>query len=140
MKLTVFTDGGARGNPGPAAAGAVIFCRQGIVAQAGAYLGRKTNNEAEYLAVKLALGILLANWQGLVTAVDFYLDSQLVVSQLEGRFKIKAANLKILAAEIKKELRQFGVKTSFYHCPREKNKIADGLVNKVLDCLGKGVK
>ena len=134
MELIIFTDGGARGNPGPAAAGVVVFCGKEIICQAGVYLGRKTNNEAEYLAVKLALDLVEKYWRANLTAVNFYLDSQLVVSQLEGRYKIKAGNLQRLAIDIKKQLRGLECPVRFFHHPREKNKLADSLVNLSLDC------
>ncbi len=134
MELTIFTDGGARGNPGPAAAGVVIFCRKKIICQAGIYLGRKTNNEAEYLAVKLALDLVEKYGQSKLAAINFYLDSQLVVSQLEGKYKIKAANLKPLAVAVKKQLQRLKSPAHFFYHSREKNKLADSLVNIALDC------
>ena len=133
MELEVFCDGGARGNPGPAAAGIVIFCQKKVVFHAGVFLGRKTNNEAEYAAVILALDWLNCHWPD-VKKVTFYLDSRLVVSQINGRFRLRAANLRPLLAKVKNEIGKSRAKIYFTHIPREKNYRADRLVNQALDC------
>ncbi len=134
-KLVIHCDGGARGNPGPAAAGVVVYCQRRVIFQAGYFLGQKTNNEAEYLAVKLALAWLSRQPGQKITAVDFYLDSQLVVSQLEGTFKIKAKNLQPLAIATRQLINQLEFPVHFFYHPRQENKAADGLVNQVLDCF-----
>jgi len=131
MSVIVYTDGGARGNPGPAGAGVVIL-HDGTTTEVKAYLGdRQTNNWAEYEAVVIALGKLLEmNLRD--TDVEFRLDSKLVVEQLEGNWKIKEPNLKDQAERVRGLLKDFG-RVSFTYVPREKNKEADRLVNEALD-------
>lgn len=129
------TDGGSRGNPGPSALGYVIKDGAGNVLElCGKYIGVKTNNEAEYAAIKAAyekVRSLTRGREGEAQA-DFFIDSQLCVSQLRGIFKIKNAHLKILIEEIKSEETKFR-KVSYNYVPREENFAADELVNKALD-------
>ena len=131
MGVVIYTDGGARGNPGPAAAGVVILngAEKTEVMQ---YLGdRQTNNWAEYEAVVIALGKLLE--MGLRDVdIEFKLDSLLVVEQLKGNWKIKEPELKKQVAKVKSLLKDFGT-VSFTHIPREENAEADRLVNEALD-------
>ncbi|HSX48032.1 MAG TPA: ribonuclease HI family protein [Candidatus Nanoarchaeia archaeon] len=123
------TDGGSRGNPGPAASGVVITTPDGQVVEAfGKYLGTATNNIAEYTAVKLALEAVCKYD---VESVEFYMDSELVCRQLNGIYKIKNADLKVIFDEIKK-LAQ-GQKITFSHVRREFNKLADAQVNIAID-------
>lgn len=130
MKFSLFTDGGARGNPGPAAAGVVLKDEKGnVVVEMGMHLGVCTNNEAEYRA--LILGLNTAKKHG-VSEVSCFLDSELVVKQLKGEYKVKNQKLKSFFNEVKKlELGFASVK--YQHVFREKNKEADALVNQVLD-------
>jgi ribonuclease HI len=130
-KVVIYTDGGARGNPGPAAAGVVII-DGAKTREVKAYLGEmRTNNWAEYEAVVIALGTCL---EMLLRDRDleFRLDSQLVVEQLKGNWKIKEPALKEQAAKVRELLKDFGAVT-FTHVPREENKEADRLVNEALD-------
>ena len=135
MVLKIFTDGGARGNPGPAAAAFVVYQGEGILAQEGHYLGRTTNNVAEYQAVLKSFDWLLSHREKAKEAekVEFFLDSKLVVSQLNGQFKIKARNLLPLVLAIKQKEKALGVPVSYSYIPRFKNKAADLLVNQTLD-------
>jgi len=139
MNLKVFTDGGARGNPGPAAAGWVVKTEKGeILARGKKYLGKTTNNVAEYQALYLAFLWLLdfAQKEGIkkeIKRVDFFLDSSLVVSQVSGVFKIKARHLIPLISAIKEMEKKLGKPVSYHYVPREKNKEADALVNEALD-------
>lgn len=129
--VVIYTDGGARGNPGPAAAGVVII-DGAKKREVKAYLGpRQTNNWAEYEAVVLALGTAL---EMLLSGRDleFRLDSQLVVEQLKGNWKIKEPELKKQAHKVRDLLNDFGTVT-FTYIPREENKEADRLVNEALD-------
>ena len=131
MSVVIYTDGGARGNPGPAAAGVVIIDGDRRE-EVKAYLGeRQTNNWAEYEAVVIALGkcieMLLRDKD-----LDFKLDSQLVVEQLKGNWKIKEPELKKQAMRIHGLLKDFGTVT-FTYIPRAENKEADRLVNEALD-------
>ena len=130
MKLTTFTDGGARGNPGPAAIGVVIKDSAGKnIAAYGEYLGETTNNTAEYMAILSALK--RAHALGADT-VECFLDSQLVVEQLNRNWKVKEPHLQKLFVQAWNAAAQFK-KASFIHIRREKNKEADAFVNKTLD-------
>ena len=130
MKLTVHVDGGARGNPGPAAIAAVVSDQNGeIVTDAAQVIGRATNNVAEYRA--LLLGIATALDLG-ATELDLVGDSELVVKQVRGEYKVKNADLKPLHAEVKAALAGVG-EWSIRHVRREHNAEADRLVNEALD-------
>lgn len=134
QEITIFTDGGARGNPGPAASAFVVFNRGEKIATGSKYLGETTNNVAEYQAVLLALGFIENKWGSEVSTLtlNFNLDSLLVVSQLTGKYKIKNHNLIELSLAIKNKLQGFAGVT-FKYVPRRENAIADALVNKCLD-------
>ena len=130
MKLTTFTDGGARGNPGPAATGIVIKNEQGeILAHYGEYLGHQTNNFAEYSALLSALK--KAKELG-ATEVDCVLDSELVVKQMRGEYKVKEPTLQKLFMAVYNTATQFK-KVTYRHTMRAGNKEADAEVNKILD-------
>lgn len=134
-KLIIYTDGGARGNPGPAGAGAVILNAKGeIVREISDYLGTATNNVAEYEALIRALsaaremfGTEIAKME-----VQIHMDSELIVRQMQGLYKVKAPELKPRFMQVKTLLASMP-KHSFTHVPREKNKKADALVNKAID-------
>ncbi len=132
-KIIIFCDGGARGNPGPAAAGVVIKDETGKeIAQFGKKIGKATNNVAEYSAVIFALEWVrenITNTENL--QIDFYLDSRLVVNQLNGLFKVKNANLRELIIRIR-EL-EARLSTLYNLIPREENYLADRMVNMALD-------
>jgi len=126
----IYSDGGSRGNPGPSASGFVIMNETGeVVMEGGAYLGVTTNNVAEYQAVYL--GLERAQELG-VRVVDFRMDSQLVANQMNGIYKIKHPDLAIINNRIKELTQQFE-RVTFSHVRREYNKLADGVVNKILD-------
>jgi ribonuclease HI len=126
----IYSDGGSRGNPGPSASGFVIINEVGeVVTEGGAYLGITTNNVAEYQAVYL--GLERAQEMG-VRVVDFRMDSLLVANQMNGIYKIKHPDLSIIHHRIKELATKFD-KVTFSHVRREYNKLADGVVNKVLD-------
>ena len=130
MKINLYTDGGSRNNPGPAAIGGVAFDDKNIeVFKFTKYLGQKTNNQAEYLG--LIEGLKKSQEVG-AKEVNCFLDSELVVKQLNGLYKIKHEELKPLAFEVKELLNNFE-KVTFTAVLREKNKIADKLVNEALD-------
>jgi ribonuclease HI len=129
-KLIVNVDGGARGNPGPAAIGVVVRNEDGAIVEAmGETIGKQTNNVAEYRA--LIRGIELAAAHG-ATEVELIGDSQLIVRQIEGRYKVKHAAMKDLHAEAKKLLTNFD-SWSIRDVRREQNADADRLVNEALD-------
>jgi ribonuclease HI len=129
-KLTVNVDGGARGNPGPAAVGVVVRDGGGeVLAERGERIGEATNNVAEYRA--LLLGLELAKQLG-GTELELIGDSELVVRQVEGRYKVKNAGMKELHQEVKGALRDFD-SWSIRHVRRAENADADRLVNEALD-------
>lgn len=126
----IHTDGGARGNPGPAAIGIVIKTPSGeTVAAWGKTIGETTNNQAEYQALEAAL--TKAKELG-AEQVDCYLDSLLVVQQVKGEWKVKEASLKPNVDRVRALATQFK-KVTFSHVPREQNAEADELVNQALD-------
>ncbi len=129
-KLTVNVDGGARGNPGPAAIGVVVRDADGtVVASVGETIGPTTNNVAEYRA--LLRGVELAAAHG-ATELELIGDSELVVRQIEGRYKVKNAGMKELHAQAKAALASFD-DWSIRHVKRAQNADADALVNEALD-------
>lgn len=133
MVYFIHTDGGSRGNPGPSAIG-VYVCdtENNPIFSFGKFLGTGTNNEAEYQAVIAALEWIQDHKEGL-EQVNFFLDSLLVVSQLNGVYKIKHPKMKIFKAKIDALLHALSVPASFKYVPREQNQQADFLVNKTLD-------
>lgn len=126
--IEVFTDGGSRGNPGPAGIG--VFILPDV--KFGKYIGQATNNQAEYTAVLEALKYLKENIKE-DCIIKFSLDSQLVVEQLNGNYKLKHDGLKPLFWQIRDLILVLGGRVVFNHVLREKNKIADELVNKAID-------
>lgn len=129
-KVIVYSDGGSRGNPGPSAAGFVVMdTSEATLFEGGKYLGVTTNNQAEYQAV--CLGLEKAHEMG-AKVVDFRLDSLLVVNQLNGIYQIKNHELWPIYSRIK-DLCEVFDKVTFKHVRREFNKLADGMVNKILD-------
>jgi ribonuclease HI len=128
--VLVHVDGGARGNPGPAAVAAVVTGPDGeVLAEEAEYIGEATNNVAEYRA--LLLGLSLARSLG-AREVEVVNDSELVARQIGGQYKVKHAGLKPLWEQAMRELRGFD-RWSVRNVPREQNKRADELVNEALD-------
>lgn len=129
MRLKIFIDGGAVGNPGPAGAGVVIYDENGkLIKKVSKFLDKETNNQAEYHALILALiwaRELQAKW------VEIYSDSELLVKQIKGEYKIKNKNIKPLFV-VAKFLLQFFEKVLFFNIPRKKNKEADKLVKMAI--------
>lgn len=134
-RIIIHTDGGARGNPGPAAVGAVIEGVPGGKKEYGEYLGETTNNEAEYRAVILALKKLkqlLGNSESKTADVEVFMDSELIERQLNGEYKIKEKNLQSYFVEVWNLKSDFN-SVNFHHVKREENSEADKIVNRVLD-------
>jgi len=130
VKLIVHVDGGSRGNPGPAAAGAVLATPDGdVVAEASRTIGRATNNVAEYQG--LLLGLERARELG-ATEVDVINDSELIAKQVNGLYKVKHADMKPLHLKARAALREFDG-WSIRSVPRAQNAAADALVNAALD-------
>jgi ribonuclease HI len=128
--MTINTDGGSRGNPGPGACGVVIKDQNGhIVKEEGKFLGMCTNNEAEYhgliLGLELALDLNADD-------VEILMDSELVVKQLKGLYRVKEPRLAFLFQQVKTLEERLG-SVSYLAIPREKNKKADAIVNRILD-------
>ena len=128
--LRLFTDGAARGNPGPAGLGVVIEDDQGLRLRGLCrYIGKATNNQAEYLAVIEGLRAV-EEWKP--DRLEVNLDSKLVVEQLAGRYRVKNADLAPLHRQASELLQRFP-SVELKHVPREKNKGADALANKAID-------
>jgi len=133
VKLVVNVDGGARGNPGPAAIGVVVQSPAGdVLEERGEAIGKATNNVAEYRA--LLAGAARAAELG-ASELELVGDSELVVRQVKGEYKVKDAALRQLHAEVKRVLRRFDA-WSIRHVRREQNAEADRLVNEALDGTG----
>jgi len=134
MDLTVYTDGGSRGNPGISGFGVVINSPSGPLARISKFTGIKTNNEVEYLALIEALHwIDTHHHQYNFTSADFYSDSQLLVRQIQGIYKVKAPNIKPLYAILTSLLKKISFPCRFHQIPREKNSLADSLANQAMD-------
>lgn len=128
--VTIFSDGGSRGNPGPSAAGFVILdTEQNVIAEGGEFLGITTSTQAEYHGVRL--GMEKAIELGF-DKIDFRIDSMLVVNQMNGHYKVKNRELWPIHERIRKLMSNFK-RIRFSHVPREMNQLADGMVNKTLD-------
>lgn len=129
-KYSVNTDGGSRGNPGPAAIGIVVRDQDSkIVEEFGTKIGNQTNNYAEYFALITALEKLIVLG---ATQVECILDSELVVKQLKGEYKVKELTLQQMHQKVLELANNFD-QVVFRHVRREQNKEADKLVNRALD-------
>jgi ribonuclease HI len=129
-RTRLYSDGAARGNPGPAGAGAVIVSPGGhIVAKMGKFLGDNTNNFAEYMG--LLLGLRRAKAMG-IKEIEILSDSELMIRQLKGEYQVKAENLRPLYDEAKELLKAFPA-LLLRHIPREENSAADEMSNRAID-------
>jgi ribonuclease HI len=129
-KLIIFSDGGARGNPGPAGIGAVLYDKdKNKIAEISKYLGVATNNQAEYKAL---IEALKKAKEIKAKEVDVFLDSELIVKQLNHEYKVKNKDLAPLFLEVYNLSQNFS-KIKFFHVYREKNKEADRLANEAMD-------
>ncbi len=134
--INVFTDGGARGNPGPSAIG--VYITDGVnkkIAGFGKTIGIATNNVAEYKAVIEALTWIIENKKDFSkdAKIHFFLDSKLVCSQIIGIFKVKNADLRNLLFDVRQQEAQISLPIYYEHIPREQNTRADEFVNQALD-------
>jgi ribonuclease HI len=134
-KISIFTDGGARGNPGPAALGVFIEDEnKHELARIGKTIGEATNNVAEYSAIREGLSWALANKEKLnIESINFYIDSQLAYSQLTGLYKVKNPRIREFVFEIRKIEAELKIPIFYNHIPRERNTKADLMVNQALD-------
>ena len=129
-EVKLYADGGSRGNPGPSAGGYVLLDMTGtVVIKSGIYLGITTNNQAEYLALKAGLEEAVKLHSEIV---HVYMDSLLVVNQMQGIFKVRNRDLWPIHESIKQLLLQF-TRVTFTHVPRALNTVADSMVNETLD-------
>lgn len=138
-KIVMYTDGGSRNNPGPAAIGVYI---ETFNKKFGEYIGEKTNNEAEYQALIFGLKkikALVGKEKAKNYEIECKLDSELVVKQLNHEYKLKETYIQKNFIEIWNLMLDYK-KVTFFHVPREKNKIADKLVNEALDNREKQIK
>lgn len=135
MVLNIYTDGGSRGNPGVSGYGLVIYeDNQKILYQEGKFLGIKTNNEAEYSGIIAALKWIKKNKTNYnITQLNFFADSQLMIRQLQGLYKVKAPTLLPLYAQVQQLLTQINLPTKYTDVRREFNKLADELANQAMD-------
>lgn len=141
MVLKVFTDGGSKGNPGPSSIGGVGYLDGKKIFEFKKSIGMATNNDAEYKALISALEILnpksqvpnklqITNFQN-IKKIEFYSDSRLLVNQVKGLFKVKNGKIKEYILKIRTLEMEIDLPISYFHIPREKNSVADGLVNSV---------
>lgn len=134
-ELTLYCDGGSRGNPGPSASGYALMDENGnIVVKKGVYLGITTNNQAEYQSLKMGLEEARKLQ---AKEVQVFMDSELVIKQMQGVYKVRNRDLWPIYTAIKDLITTFK-QIKFTHVPRELNKIADGAVNEALDAALKG--
>ena len=138
-KITIKSDGGSRGNPGPAAIGYVIYLENKLIASHGQKIGEATNNTAEYKAIIKALQWLQKNIDSISKdspiQIECLMDSKLVVNQLSGNFKIKQPHLQLLANQAFAIIKDLKQQTTFKHIKREYNQESDLLLNQALDKL-----
>lgn len=135
-KIVIYADGGSRGNPGPAGSGAVVLDeKEKVLAEVSLYIGNTTNNVAEYKAIigglACAVELFGAKLKGM--HVELRMDSELVIRQLTGKYKVKHPNLKPLFADAKELIARHFDEVKYTHVPREKNTLADALANKAMD-------
>lgn len=135
MKISIYTDGGSRGNPGISGYGLVILDEsKNILYQEGKFLGIKTNNEAEYMGLVAALTWVKNNPDNLkISSLSVFADSQLMIRQMQGVYKVKSPNLINFYKIAKHFVSQFDFPVTFTDIRREFNKLADELANQAMD-------
>lgn len=133
--IIIYTDGGSRGNPGPSASAYVIYNKhKEILESGGSYIGITSNNQAEYNGVLLALKAV-SKFAGAEDSILFNMDSQMIVNQMNGLYKIKNRDLWPINQQIRELMQNFKA-VRFLHVPREHNTAADAKVNEILDAHG----
>jgi ribonuclease HI len=128
--IEVYVDGGSRGNPGPAGGGFAAYRGGELVLKGSEFYGEKTNNQAEYLALRTALRNVYEKFPTL--AVQCFMDSQLVVEQMSGNYKVKSKNVQPLFEEVERISGQFK-KFTIEHVERDQNALADKLANQAMN-------
>jgi ribonuclease HI len=132
--FTINTDGGARGNPGPAAIGVVVHQNGKVIHEHKKYIGEQTNNTAEYEALLYSVQWLQSFLSdNPIEHCEFLLDSKLVIEQTQGHWKVKEAHLQTYVQKIRSLLQTLSCSYSFRYVPRAQNAEADALVNQALD-------
>lgn len=134
MTLSIHTDGGSKGNPGPSSIGVLISSPDGELLRYREDIGITTNNVAEYTAVIRAYELimkLILEKSLTISTIHFYSDSQLIVRQLNGVYKVKNPGMKALVAQVKEKERSLNIPVSYTSVPREENSVADDLVNNL---------
>lgn len=130
-ELIIFTDGASKGNPGISGAGIAIYNdKKEKIKEFSQFLGTKTNNEAEYLAIIYAIE-LIKNLKA--KKIKFFSDSQLLVKQLSGEYKVKTQTIKKIFDKINTKIEEYNLETSFHWIPRTENTVADSLANKAIE-------
>ncbi len=129
MTLNIYTDGGSKGNPGPASIGIVFYLDNKLILKHHQNIGVATNNDAEYLAVICALEKVI-DQKITVEKINLYSDSRLLVNQVRGLFKVKNPKIKEYIFKIRTLENQINKPISYFLIPREKNRLADKLVNQ----------
>lgn len=130
--LAVYIDGGSRGNPGPSGGGFAVFKNGKVIKKGSEYFGEKTNNQAEYMALGLALRNIYDKFGDGNLEVNCFMDSKLAVEQMNGNYKVKNENLRPLFQEARRIADKFKSFT-ISHVPREENALADNLANQAMD-------
>lgn len=135
MKLSIHTDGGSRGNPGHAGYGYIVYDDNNNPIQEGSgYIGIKTNNEAEYAGLLAALTWLKSfSSSKSIDSADFFLDSELLVRQVNGYYKVKSPHLIPIYTQVKNIISSLPFPINFHHVFRDKNSAADKLANLAMD-------
>src|SRR3989344_3608383 len=132
MELKIYTDGGAINNPGPAASAFVIYHDNKVIHKASFGIGKQTNNFAEYTAVVKTYEWLIKNKPEGIGKINFFSDSNLMVNQLNGLFKIKNASIREFILKIRSLEQELNIPATYKYIPREQNELADSLVKKAL--------
>jgi ribonuclease HI len=131
--LIVYTDGGSKGNPGPASIGVVFYLDKKKILDFHQKIGIATNNDAEYQAMIKALSLIKEKKDhfGQIEKINFYSDSQLMVSQINGLYKVKSGKIKEYIFKIRQLEMEISIPIVYHLVPREKNKEADKMVNLI---------
>lgn len=128
--IKLYTDGGSRGNPGPAGGGFLIYKNNAVAKKGSEFFGVKTNNQSEYLALRSGLREVYEQFPN--DHLECYLDSELIVKQMKGEYKVKSDKVKPLYEEVKRIADQFKG-FQIFHIPRAQNRLADQLANEAMD-------
>lgn len=136
-KINVYTDGGSRNNPGKSGIGVLITDgNNNELIRYKEYIGEATNNEAEYRAILKSISLIkkiIGKKTGIKTSIKFHSDSELMVNQLNGKYRIKSSNLIPLAKKFQRDIKKLDNNFEITHISRDKNKIADKLANQAID-------